>query len=213
MKYIQKLPTPQFFIDDTSGLSNWNEYRSKKRRLKHYILDKEQYHLCCYCEKSVVTDNSHIEHVKPKSIDLISLTFDYNNLLVSCEGNHFNEIGDNSKNTCGHKKDDNFDEDKFLSPITTNDIHEYFAFDVDTGEINDSEKESEKANYTIRVLNLNGKNNKLAEARLIAKKSLIRNFSSLPIDKKKLLVQSFLNNSGNEFITFFRYYFRKMNLQ
>ncbi|MFK7983147.1 MAG: retron system putative HNH endonuclease [Saprospiraceae bacterium] len=197
MKYIKKLTTPQFFINDTNSLTTWSEYHStKKRRLKKHILEEEQCHLCCYCEKEVTIDksSSHIEHIKPKSIDLLNLTFDYNNILVSCEGNHFNEIGDNSKNTCGHIKDNNFEEDKFLNPTLLDDVQDYFSFDADTGKIGDIGKNSVKANYSIRILNLNGKNDKLAEARLTAKNALIKNFSPLPIERKKSLLKSLLNN-------------------
>lgn len=211
MKYIQKTPTPAFFISDTSGLTSWSQYiASKKRVLKKYILDNEQFGLCCYCEKDIIRDinASHIEHIKPKSLDINALTFDYSNLLVSCEGNHFNEIGDNRKNTCGHLKDDNFDEINFLNPTLITDIADYFIFDGDNGIISASSKDISKADYTIQTLNLNGNNDKLAEARKKAKDALIRNFATLPIDLRKKKMKEFLRNESNEFITFFRYVFR-----
>jgi len=211
MKHIQKQPTPQFFINDTAGLTDWARYNStKKRRLKGYILAKEQFELCCYCEKSVTASSSHVEHIEPKSNDVLRLTFDYNNLLVSCEGNHFNEIGDNSKNTCGHKKDNDFDEVKFLNPITVIDISDYFVFDSDTGLIGASDKDTKKATYTLGILNLNGKNDKLAEARKNAKEAFIRNFPQLPLEDKKQKLREFLDNDGQEFITFFRYVFKNL---
>ena len=41
MRYIQKLESPQFFIDDTNALSIWDDYlASNKRKLKQYILEK-----------------------------------------------------------------------------------------------------------------------------------------------------------------------------
>jgi len=214
MKYIQKQPIPQFFIDDTKGLTSWKNYSpKKKKKLKCFILDNEQFNLCCYCEKSITIDmeSSHIEHIKPKSIDKPSLTFDYYNLLVSCEGNHFNEIGDNSKNTCGQIKGDNFDETKFLNPTLVNDLSTYFEFDSDTGIISASSKDKEKADYTYTTLNLNGKNDRLAEARKKAKDALIRNFATLPIDIRRQKLKIFLQNDSNEFITFFRYVFRNIN--
>ncbi len=49
MRYIKKLPTPEFFIDDTKELTSWNDYPAyKKRKLKEYILEKEQNWLCGY---------------------------------------------------------------------------------------------------------------------------------------------------------------------
>ena len=144
MKFIKKVSTPQFFTQDTNGLTDWSQYRSKKRKLKEFILSKKQYFLCCYCEKKVTVDkeSSHLEHIKPKAKSQYpNLTFDYNNLLVSCEGNHFNEIGDNSKTSCGHKKDNFFDENKFLNPTLIIDIASFFIFDVDDGTISSSLKE------------------------------------------------------------------------
>lgn len=211
MKHIIKKSTPDFFITDTSGLITWNSYNSnRKRYLKEFILENEQNWLCCYCEKKITADktSSHIEHVKPKSLDVLALTFDYNNLLVSCEGNHFNEIGDNTKSSCGHKKDNLFDEEKFLNPIEVSNICDYFTFDSDTGMISASSKDSIKANYTLEVLNLNGENNRLAEARKKAKEALVRNFIKLPNELKKVKFKEFLANDSNEFITFFRYVYR-----
>ncbi len=219
MKYIHKKTAPSFFITDTQGLTTWNDYsvtkemRDKKRHLKEFILKEEQLYLCCYCEKTILlhANSSHIEHIKPKSIDFVSLTFDYSNLIVSCHGNHFNEIGDNSRNTCGHKKDDNFDEIKFLNPTLINDLSDYFVFEIDTGIISASLKDEVKAGYTLQILNLNGKNDKLAEARKKAKESLIKNFSTLSIEVRKKRLRDYLQNDSNEFITFFRYIFRHLN--
>ncbi len=213
MKYIQKQPRPAFFIKDTAGLSTWSQYHSsKKRKLKKFILDNEQFKLCCYCEKSITADkaSSHVEHIKPKSLDITNLTFDYDNLLVSCEGNHFNEIGDNSKNTCGQKKDNDFDEVKFLNPTLVNDVSDYFVFDSDTGIISASPKDPEKAEYTYQTLNLNGNNDKLAEARKIAKLALIGVYSKLDIETRKVKLSALLQDDGQEFITFFRYVFRNL---
>lgn len=213
MKHIEKKSAPSFFLQDTNGLANWRQYRTrKKRKLKKFILEEEQYYLCCYCEKKISLLKAHIEHIKPKSIDSLQLTFDYNNLLVSCEGNHFNEIGDSSKNTCGHIKDNYFDEVQFLDPTLFVDIVEYFEFDSDTGEINPSLKDNAKARYTIDVLNLNGKNNRLAEARLNSKKSLINTLISQPLDQQEQHLKMYLEDNGSEFITFFRYAFKNINL-
>ncbi|SFC29550.1 TIGR02646 family protein [Flexibacter flexilis DSM 6793] len=211
MKYIKKKEAPEFFITDVMGLSKWSEYDSKKKkRLKKYILENEQSHLCCYCEKLITEDKtmSHVEHVKPKSIDLHALTFDYSNLLVSCEGNHFNEIGDNSRYTCGQIKGQDFDEKKFLNPTLIHDISSYFKFDIETGLISSSGKNNVNAEFTYKILNLNGYNNRLAEARKIAKDSLIRNFSQIPLDNRKVMLKNYLSNDSNEFITFLRYVFR-----
>lgn len=215
MKYIKKGTVPQFFIDDTAGLTLWKEFYSvKRRRLKKYILDNEQFGLCCYCEKtvSIDSDSSHVEHVKPKSDGISTLTFEYNNLLVSCQGNHFNEIGDSSKNTCGHKKNNDFDEYRFLNPTLVVDIADYFVFDSLTGVISASLKDNDRAEYTFQTLNLNGKNDKLAEARKKAKEALVKNFATLPVNVRKEKLKKILQNNGTEFLSFFRYIYRNLNV-
>jgi uncharacterized protein (TIGR02646 family) len=209
MKYIRKItPTPPFFIADTQGLTLWNDYRAEnKRKLKKYILDNEQFNLCCYCEKQITVAFSHIEHIKPKSLGVAALTFDYANLLVSCEGNHFNEIGDVSKNTCGHFKDENFDENLFLNATLVTNIAEYFIFD-DNGVVSEASLDVIKSVYTLTILNLNGKNNKLAEARKIAKQAIITNLRNLPIEIQKEKLKEYLSRNSSEFVTFLRYVFR-----
>jgi uncharacterized protein (TIGR02646 family) len=210
MKYILKTEEPLFFTNHKRTLTKWNDYKSsKKRLLKNHILQNEQFQLCCYCEKKIHNDTEcHVEHIKPKSLDLINLTFDYSNLIVSCEGNHFNEIGDNSKNTCGQKKENNFNEITFLNPTLSTDISEYFEYDSDTGIIKSSSKNPVRANYNISILNLNGDNNKLAEARKKAKDAFIKIASSLSQEQLINNVSSFLSDDKNEFITFFRFVFK-----
>lgn len=211
MKYIRKTtPPPAFFIIDTQGLTLWSGYLAEnKRKLKKYILENEQFGLCCYCEKQITVSVSHIEHVKPKSLDVATLTFDYANLLVSCDGNHFNEIGDVSRNTCGHfkDKDENFDENLFLNPTLISNISEYFIFDSD-GVISESTIDVAKSDYTLTILNLNGKNNKLAEARKIVRQAIIRSLINFPVEVRKEKLEEYLNNDSNEFITFLRYVFK-----
>lgn len=170
MKYIQKVLIPLFFVEATQGLDSWDDYKKGKSRLRRFILEMEQSNLCCYCEKRITehTAQSHLEHIKPKHIDPKNLTFDYYNIAVSCEGKH--RTDDKYSDNCGHKKFNYFDELLFLNPILLTDISEYFEFDKTDCTITASIKDVDKAKYTIELLNLNGTNDKLAEARNIAKK-------------------------------------------
>ncbi len=170
MKYIKKgTDEPAFFTTATQGLTDWDDYKTGKKKLRKHILDNEQYNLCCYCEKRISADSneSYVEHIKPKSV-FPDLTFVYSNLLVSCQGNHCNHASDlATKHICGHKKDNEYDANLFLDPTLITDISEHFKFDRD-GVISAAEKDKAKENYTISLLNLNGDNNRLAEARKIA---------------------------------------------
>ena len=207
MKYIEKLETPQFFIDDTKELNKWNEYRTK-RELKEFILENEQNYLCGYCEAKINLNNSHLEHIEPKSNDYSNLTFNYDNLIVSCQGNCESE--DNKHHTCGHKKANEFSRDEFLNPTKQKYIREYFIYE--NGFIKTSIKDSEKAIYTINLLQLNSENSNLIEARKKAltefrdrvKKNAIKN--KKPIKEIAIIL---LNRENLAFISFLKFHFQK----
>lgn len=208
MKYIQKLEAPDFFIQETQNLVIWNDY-TKKQGLKKHILQKEQFWLCCYCEKKLTLEgiSSHVEHIKPKGKEEYKdLMFLYANLVVSCQGNTYNEEGSNSQNTCGHKKDNNFNESLFLDPTLETEIRNYFRYD-DNGTIKPSDIQPEKSEHTIKQLNLNGNNGLLAEARkksLIALRESIKKLK-LPVADRKKKIKSILDKESHEYISFLRY--------
>ena len=206
MRYIKKLDTPQFFTDDTTDLNRWNEYfADKKRVLKNHILENEQNYLCCYCEEKIDIDNSHIEHIKPKNLDIKNLTFNYSNLAISCNGTCNNEAGDNTRYNCGHKKDNEYDEEKFLNPVEIKDIREYFKYDFDNFKINPSAKQQIKSKYMIDTLKLN--DDRLLKAREKALRIFIKKFKIIRENKKKKMIQ-ILNKENLAFISFLRYRYK-----
>lgn len=207
MRYIKKtLPVPSFFVDDTNFLHNddWEKFSGdKKRRLKSYILKKEQDYLCCYCEKSIDLDMSHVEHIKPKS-NFKSETYKYSNLIVSCQGDHCNTNGSKTQQICGHKKDNDYCANKFLDPTLYTDISSFFIFE-DNGKILSSGKDNLKANFTINLLNLNGNNDSLALAREKVLDALIERALEEGLDPSE-----FHDTLGkvNEYATFLQYIFK-----
>jgi uncharacterized protein (TIGR02646 family) len=205
MRYIQKLNKPYFFINDTKNLRLWSDYYStKKRVLKEYILKEEQNYLCCYCEDKIDVNNSHIEHVKPKHLDIDNLTFDYYNLAVSCEGQCRNSEEDNTRYNCGHRKDKEdtqYDENKFLSPLKVEDIREYFVYDSDA-KISPSDKERNKAEYMINTLHLN--DGGLPRAR----KDALKDFEELDIEIDEFIF--LLKSEDLAFISFLRYKYQHL---
>jgi len=216
MRYFQKKDTPQFFIDDTENLREklskldnkkdknkvWNSDYKKKKNLKEFILEKEQDYLCCYCECKIDTDNTHIEHIKPKHLDLENLTFDYKNLIISCQGNTLSNS--NRESSCGHNKDKNFDDNLFLNPTIEKNIQKSFYYSIETGEIL---SEDEKGEYMIKILNLNDKLNNLPRARrdsLEAFEEVAKNF---PIEKRKEI----LNRKNYPFISFLQFAYKNID--
>ena len=131
--------------------NNWGELDSKlKAKLNNHIVENEQtinnISYCVYCEKKIISEKSHIEHIKPRD-NFNKSIFDYNNLVVSCM----------TKDSCGTQKENKYF-DEFISPVE--DIpREYFSY-LENGEIYSTD---ENAIKTYNILNLNNK--KLKQAR------------------------------------------------
>ena len=207
MRYVKKTLTPQFFIDSTIGISRWEDYPVSKRPLKEYVLQNEQNYLCIYCESKVELDNSHLEHIKPKARDKFpELTFNYANIVVSCNGNCHTE--DEEYYSCGHIKDNEYDETKFLNPIELIDIREYFEYDIDTGDITESSRDINKAKYMISTLHLN--DGSLPLARKKALKIFIEKLKKLDNSQRKNKIIEVLNKENIAFVSFLRFKYKNI---
>ena len=166
----------------------------------------EQNRLCIYCESKIdITHNSsHFEHIKPKSLDVNNLTFDYDNLAISCNGNAYNDVGDKTRYNCGHPKDNSYDESKFLDPTKDKNIREYFKYDYDDFKITPTEKDSIKAQYMIDILSLN--NPRL----IVARKTIYHSFRNKiakikDINKRNAYLKKILVSETVAFTSFFRF--------
>jgi len=213
MKYIKKLDTPQSFVRKTQSLTNWDSYHRccnrQKRALRRYILKYEQNNLCVYCESKITPkkESSHLEHIKPKHLDIENLTFDYNNIVVSCNGNCHTE--DQDHYSCGHRKDKNdtpYDDELFLNPVELENIREYFEYNIDTGNILESSKDINKTNYMIRTLHLN--NGSLPLARKKALKTFIDKIKKIDNAQRKKKIIEILNKENLAFISFLRFKYK-----
>jgi uncharacterized protein (TIGR02646 family) len=103
-------------------------------------LVKEQYYLCAYCCGRIDTKKSHNEHIEPRNPKhgVSHKSLNYDNLVASC-------YGFQGEKTCGCKKQNDYDEKKFVSPLmpSCEDVFDYYP----NGEI-------EGDTYTINLLNL-----------------------------------------------------------
>lgn len=112
-------------------------YRSKLNE----VLVKEQKYLCAYCCCRINIDKSHNEHIEPRHPQnkVSQKSLDYGNLVASC-------YGYKGERTCGAKKENQYDEAQFISPldVSCEDIFRYYP----NGEM-------EGNPYTIDLLNLN----------------------------------------------------------
>ena len=137
----------------------------------------EQDHLCCYCEKSIDTEKSHIEHIKPQS-QFPTETLDYDNLLASC----------NEFCSCGHKKAKWYSELDFIHPLHQ-DCDTHFKFELN-GQVSGTSKAGQ---ITINALGLNSQ--KLVKQR----GSVLKVYRDLLKDDIRLIIQS--NENKHEFIS------------
>ncbi len=109
MKKIDKSGAPKFFRDfiRRNDPVNWDGIHEIKHGLREHILKREQGFKCAYCESAITSDNtkSHIDHFKRKHY-FPKLTFDYNNLLVSCNNyNHCASVKDSKVKSKDYYKD------------------------------------------------------------------------------------------------------------
>ena len=152
MKYIEKGPEPETFLEwKALPHDNWEpEYNSMgslhKNRLKEALM-KEQGYICCYCERRLVAEDSHIEHFKPRSDPSVD-PLDYANMLCSCQ----NQLKKGEPRHCGNLKEDWFDASLLVSPLSP-DCEQKFIFTVDGGI--HAKTADEAAFATIEKLGLN----------------------------------------------------------
>jgi len=132
---------PLFFADFIKNKKLWSDI--KNRAILNQELLKEQINMCAYCE-SRLKDYYHIDHFYKRDL-FPKLTFDYDNLFLSC----------NCENSCAKHKDSyglKIDEfNKIFSPKNINLDEFEYSF---TGEIIGK---TQKANKTIEVFNLNSR--------------------------------------------------------
>lgn len=97
-----------------------------KEELKENLVDEQGY-ICCYCNREIRVSDATIEHFKEKGkSEYFDLAFDYNNLLLSCDG--YEQEPRPRDVCCNSKRIQN--EELRLSPLQ-NDIENYFDFTFD----------------------------------------------------------------------------------
>ena len=95
--------------------SNWqpawsNLQNPEKLELLSQLI-QDQRGICCYCEAGITIDNSHIEHIIPRSADK-DKHLSYGNLLASC----LKETAKGMPLTCGKARGNWHDDAAYLNP-------------------------------------------------------------------------------------------------
>jgi uncharacterized protein (TIGR02646 family) len=167
MRFITKIGSGGYHLNHAhenppttfdEATSRWRSF-GYKAQLQDVLLE-EQYGLCCYSELRADLDGLgyHIEHVRPKSL-YPGQTFDYANLAASAltEDNLGSFKANNDEIFGGHAKLGKYDPILFISCHDA-DCSRYFAYLSDGRVVpayNLNTHERNRADYTIKLLNLN----------------------------------------------------------
>ena len=153
MKHIVKdQNTPLFGKWKALANDDWQptygDLREPEKKEVKVSLMKEQGHICCYCERQLTDDDSHIEHFNPQSNNAVN-PLDYTNMLCSCQ----DQLKKGEPRHCGNSKDNWFDKYLLISPLDSN-CERRFAYTAD-GKIHPANESDDAARKTIEKLNLN----------------------------------------------------------
>lgn len=153
----------------------------------------EQGYLCAYCCKRMDFRHSHNEHIRPQAF-YKQESMNYRNLVCSC-------ITQGAKATCGMRKNNLYDEKRFISP-TMHNCERHFSFRED-GRIIGTTKEGK---YTVELLNLN------AFALLTARKQLFLELQKAGEIGKDFLIDTYTKKDKDKlppFLDMTRFFLQK----
>ncbi|MGJ0320172.1 retron system putative HNH endonuclease [Aliarcobacter cryaerophilus] len=205
MKHIIKQSEPIELIEfkAASNPPDWipsysNLTKAAKDATKKALMEEQGY-ICCYCERRLEENDSHIEHFQPQSDSNVD-DIDFYNMLCSCQ----KTLKSGEPRHCGNLKGDWFDATLLISPFDSS-SESKFGFKAD-GTIypkinaNDAQTTIEKLGLDIPKLNN-------------LRKTVIEAFldDSLNEDEMKTFIKSHLqrDSSGKfgEFHTTIKYIF------
>ena len=153
MKHIIKQKEPRKFSEwKALANDNWqpayNDLSGETKAAVKESLMKEQGYICCYCERRLSDEDSHIEHFIPQSSPKAD-PLDYSNMLCSCQ----NKIKKGEPRHCGNLKGNWFDENLLVSPLDPG-CEQNFVYTGDGG-IHPNSCTNIAAKETINHLGLN----------------------------------------------------------
>jgi uncharacterized protein (TIGR02646 family) len=152
MKHVMKQREPVPFTE-WKALTNdewqptYDDLSGEAKASVKTSLMQEQGFLCCYCERRLTENDSHIEHLQPQRDPAVD-PLDYSNLLCSCQ----NQLKKGEPRHCGNLKGDWYDPALLVSPLNP-DCEGRFTFAGD-GFITPAEEHDVAARETIVRLGL-----------------------------------------------------------
>ncbi|MEH1779391.1 MAG: retron system putative HNH endonuclease [Nostoc sp.] len=189
MKYIKKSEEPESFtvwknLANEDWQPSWENFSKPQKTDVHNSLLQEQGFICCYCGRRINTDDSHLEHLKPRTTYPQS-ALEYTNILASCQKDTVRK----EPLHCGKIKDKWYDDNLMISPL---DVYcaEFFRY-TDDGQIlatNNSEKQL-AAETTIDKLALNI--DKLKDLRAKALEPILEIINTITEEDRQDLILGF----------------------
>ena len=147
MRYIQKGAEPQKFSDwkclaNEEWHPNYENLSGVEKKAVYQSLLAEQGHICCYCERQLIANDYHIEHLNPQTLHAGD-DLNYENFICSC----LKQTARGEPLHCGKLK-----EDKIISihPLQQ-DCQSKFTYTA-MGEIDGVDQDTKE---TIQFLGLN----------------------------------------------------------
>jgi uncharacterized protein (TIGR02646 family) len=125
----------------------WDDLEASVRTAIKERLFGEQGHICCYCGRRIVDNDSHIEHLAPRET-YRPLTYAFDNLLASCQQNLLKK----DPRHCGTQKGQWHDAARLVSPLDPA-CEVRFRYEID-GHVHPASPPDEGANETILHLAL-----------------------------------------------------------
>lgn len=152
MKHIVKQGEPEEFTQwkaqtNEDWQPTYDDLAGAPKKAVRNALMAEQGYICCFCERRLTDDDSHIEHFQPQSDPAVD-PLDFGNLLCSCQ----NQVKKGEPRHCGNLKDNWFDQNLLISPLDPG-CENRFAFTGD-GSIEPAAEDDQAASETIRRLGL-----------------------------------------------------------
>jgi uncharacterized protein (TIGR02646 family) len=196
VKYITKREEPESFkawkeLARTTPNWGYSYLQNPEKKELHEALIREQGYICCYCGMRITRESSHIEHLKPQSTTDPDLTLEYTNLLASCQ----REREPKKPVHCGIAKDDWYDEDLIVSPLTPN-CTDFFIY-TDDGQILATDAIEKKAAATTTIERLCLNIPKLIAMRKEVINKLLADIDELTDEEKQKLIQGFEQPDAN----------------
>lgn len=208
-----QLASKQQSIDAGTVMPNWKLSNNQRDEIKNKLHQSQKY-ICCYCECTVDGKNDHIEHFFERQ-DRTDLIYNYDNLLVSCEGDKekkSNPETDADKTerldnmSCGHKKTKTYhngspiDYSKLLNPMLIKpDSISYLNGLVEPNTNNTNL--IDEVNYTKTRLQLDS--HRLNNLRKDKINLMIQELSSLTVPEQKKFITDLLDENQHSLPSFY----------